>query len=482
MNEATIIYPHQLFEVHPAVCGGRRIYLIEESLLLTYNPIHRQKLLFHLDTLDYYESLLRKKGYEVIRLSVNTFRTTESVFSKIKNDGIDIVHIVDTTDDYLETAITYSGLKRIWYESSLFILPKEEAVGRFIKSGKLMAHFYKQLRIDKNILITKEKKPVGGEWSFDKENRKAIPKHVSPPNDITVTPISDTDQQRVATIPSEQYGEIGRWLPITHEAAAAYLQEFLENRFAHFGDYEDAIHTNHNRLWHSTISPLLNIGLLTPQQVLDEVLAYANNHTIPINSLEGFVRQVLGWREFIRASYECDGRVMRTSNFFGHTRQLPTSFWTGTTTLLPIDHTIATSLRTGYAHHIERLMVMGNGLLLLGIHPDEIYRWFMGMYVDAYDWVMVPNVYGMSQFADGGSFATKPYISGANYLRKMSNYPSGDWEEIWTALYWKFIAKNKEVFLRNHRLSMMPRLLEKMSNEKREHYFMVADHFLKNLD
>ncbi len=478
MSEATIIYPHQLFKHHPAIKKGRHIYLVEESLILTFNPIHRQKILFHLDTLDTYEETLRKQKYDVTRLSITDYSTTGGVFKKIKNDGCSTIHVVDTTDDYLEKAIITSGLSRIWYESPLFILSKTEAVKRFQRSNRFMSRFYKQLRIDTQVLVTKDHQPVGGTWSFDVENRKAIPKHLFLPTDITVTTVNAADATRVAEVGGEQYGELGRWLPRSHKAAEAYLQEFFQNRFAQFGDYEDAIHIDHTRLWHGALSPLLNVGLLTAQQVLDEALAYAAVHAVPINSLEGFVRQILGWREFIRASYECDGHTMRTKNFFNHTRLLPAPFWTGTTGLLPFDHTITTALSTGYTHHIERLMVMGSGMLLIGIQPTEVYRWFMGMYVDAYDWVMVPNVYGMSQFADGGSFATKPYISGANYLKKMSNYPKGDWEETWTALYWNFIHSHSDVFLKNHRLSMMPRLWQNMSTEKRRKYIAKAATFL----
>jgi deoxyribodipyrimidine photolyase-related protein len=225
----------------------------------------------------------------------------------------------------------------------------------------------------------------------------------------------------------------------------------------------------------------LNIGLLTPRYVIDTTLAYAATHNVPIASLEGFVRQIIGWREFIRASYEVDGRMMRGKNFFLHTRTLTPKWWQGTTGIVPLDTMIGRALAYGYTHHIERLMVAGNLMLLSGLHPDEVYRWFMGLYIDAYDWVMVPNVYGMSQFADGGSFATKPYISGAAYIKKMSNYPKGDWEAIWTALYWNFIATHKNVFLQNHRLSMMPRLLEKMTKETRTGHENLATTWLESL-
>jgi deoxyribodipyrimidine photolyase-related protein len=169
---------------------------------------------------------------------------------------------------------------------------------------------------------------------------------------------------------------------------------------------------------------------------------------------------------------------MRQKNFFQHSRQIPKAYWTGDTGLLPVDAAISTALTYGYNHHIDRLMVMGNIFLLTQTNPQAVYQWFMGMYIDAYDWVMVPNVYGMSQFADGGSFATKPYISGANYLRKMSDYPAGDWENTWTALYWNFIHTHQEFFKQNHRLSMMPRLLEKMESVKKQQHFTRAQSYL----
>jgi deoxyribodipyrimidine photolyase-related protein len=344
-----------------------------------------------------------------------------------------------------------------------------------------MANFYKKLRQDTGILMDGEE-PVGGAWSFDSENRQKLPQSLPLPADITPYPSTPEYEAAAAwamQVPAEQYGEAALYLPVTHKEAADYLADFLVERLAQFGPYEDAITTEQTRLFHSILSPLLNIGLLTPRQVVDTTLAYATEHDVSIASLEGFIRQIIGWREFIRASYEVDGRRMRTKNFFNHTRKLPTTWWNGTTGILPLDTTIARARQFGYTHHIERLMVAGNLMLLSGIHPAEAYRWFMGMYIDAYDWVMVPNVYGMSQFADGGSFATKPYISGAAYIKKMSNYPKGDWEAMWTALYWHFIATHQSVFLKNHRLSMMPRLLEKMSKDAYDAHMRLASDWLK---
>jgi deoxyribodipyrimidine photolyase-related protein len=482
MLEATVIYPHQLFPEHPALKPGRRVYLVEEQLLLTYNPIHIQKLILHKLTLDAYQEYLISAGYSVTRLTLAEYQNAQAIFVKLQTDAIATIHVVDTTDTYLEAALANSNLERIWYESPLFLLPKNEAIDRYSKSKQHMARFYKQLRIDKQILITDSNEPIGGQWSFDEDNRKKIPKHTVLPIDITVKNGAAVDEAAAwaRLLNAEIYGEPGCWLPTTHTEAKAYLQNFLQERFAEFGTYEDAMHSDNVRLWHSTLSPLLNIGLLTPRYVLDTALSYAKEHKTPLNSLEGFIRQILGWREFIRASYERDGSTMRQQNFFAHIKKIPPSFWDGTTNIFPVDDVINKALQYGYNHHIERLMVLGNIMLLSQYSPHEVYRWFMGMYIDSYDWVMVPNVYGMSQFADGGSFATKPYISGSNYIKKMSHYPAGDWEELWTALYWNFISTHKEFFSTNHRLSMMPRLLEKMDSQKRNQYLSVAaDHLNK---
>lgn len=486
MSEATLIYPHQLFLEHPALAKERPVYLVEEPLFFTEFPTHTQKLLLHRLSMKAYEQRLIERGYTVTYISATEVKTTEEVFVHIARDGITTLHCVDTTDYWLEKRIekvaqthSYTFMR---YESPLFMLAKADAVLRYKKSRKHMARFYKQLRIDTGILMHGIE-PEGGEWSFDEDNRKKVPKHTVLPVDILPLHAPELDEARVwlSKLSVERYGDDMVWVPWTHEAAQAYLHAFLTDRFAHFGDFEDAIMEGHTRLFHSTLSPLLNIGLLTPREVVDAAILYGHDHAVPLNNIEGFVRQIIGWREFIRASYECDGTSMRRSNFWNNSGKLPETFWKGTTGIVPIDSAITRALRFGYTHHIERLMVLGSFMLLSTIHPDEVYRWFMAMYVDAYDWVMVPNVYGMSQFADGGSFATKPYISGSNYLMKMSDYPKGEWEELWTALYWNFIAQHEKFFAGNHRLSMMPRMLALMDIEKRTRYHEVASAYLKRV-
>lgn len=485
MKEATLIYPHQLFVAHLALTKDRPVYLIEEPLFFTEFPIHRQKLLLHRLSMQAYYKNLKEAGYTVTYLEVTEVKSTSGVFKQLKRDNITAVHVADVTDCWLTKRIQENcaeeGIAVQWYESALFLLPKDEAVDRYKASKKYLTKFYQRLRIDKNILVTETKEPIEGQWSFDAENRQKLPKDIDLPSDPHSFENDDVHDAKkwLDTLKGEMYGEVQQWIPYTHEASLAWFKTFLRERFENFGAYEDALSTSHTLLFHSALSPLLNIGLLTPKYVIDETIKYAKIHKISFNSLEGFIRQILGWREFIRAAYECDGSTMRSKNFWNHTKALPKKFWTAKTGLLPVDTAIKSALTYGYNHHIERLMVLGNVMLLSQIDPDEVYEWFMAMYVDAYDWVMVPNVYGMSQFADGGLFATKPYISGSNYIKKMSSYPKGEWEEIWTALYWNFIATHQIFFLKNHRLSMMPRLLAKMDQAKKDYHLATAKAYLE---
>ena len=269
--------------------------------------------------------------------------------------------------------------------------------------------------------------------------------------------------------------------PTTFLEAEQWLEIFLKDRFKLFGDYEDALVNNNHQLYHSLLSPLMNVGLLTPKHVIDQALKFADKHQIPINSVEGFVRQIIGWREFMNMVYFQIGNEQRTRNFWNFKRKLPASFWDGTTGIEPIDVIIKEILKTGYCHHIERLMVLGNFMLLCEFDPDDVYRWFMEMFIDSYDWVMVPNVYGMSQYADGGLTTTKPYVSGSNYIIKMSNYKKGEWSEIWDSLFWRFMDVHRTVMGKNMRIGMLIKSFDKMPQEKRERYYEVSDKFFANL-
>ena len=206
------------------------------------------------------------------------------------------------------------------------------------------------------------------------------------------------------------------------------------------------------------------------------------NFNTPLNSVEGFIRQIIGWREFIRGVYVCKGTEERNKNYWNFKRKIPKSFYDGSTGIDPVDDTIIKVKNTGYGNHIERLMILGNFMLLCEFDPNEVYRWFMEVFIDSYDWVMVPNVYGMSQFADGGLMSTKPYISSSNYIIKMSDYKKGSWSEIWDGLFWTFMDKQREFFKTNPRMRMLISSFDKMNPIKKEKLLVDADNFLNNLD
>ena len=269
--------------------------------------------------------------------------------------------------------------------------------------------------------------------------------------------------------------------PVTFEDANRWFEDFLVNRLAFFGRFEDAIHRDEPVLFHAAVSPLLNIGLLTPRDVVDATLEYASDHEVPVESLEGFIRQVIGWREFVRAVYLQAGDRERASNILGLDRPVPPCFWDASTGLEPVDATIRRVLATGYCHHIERLMVLGNIMLLAGFHPGRVCDWFSELFIDAYDWVMVPNVYGMSQFADGGMMSTKPYISGSRYILKMGNYPRGPWCDLWDALYWRFLYVHRDLLAQNPRMAPFTGYIVRMQEDKREQLLQRAEQYLVSI-
>ena len=475
--EVTLIYPHQLFAQHPAIAKGRSIHLIEEPLFFGTDVrwpamMHRQKLMLHRASMKAYEAELMAQGH---RVSYVEFSDSLK-FPK----GTTQLHLVDPVDDVLMKRIRKLGPELVIHESPNFLTPRgflETQIGS--KKKPFMAKFYEAQRKRMNLLLERDGSPVGGKWSFDTENRAKLPKKHVPPME-PICPANAFTREAAAYVEKHFPDNPGstrnfRW-PVTRADAEVWLDRFIEERMEHFGIYEDAISTEFAYLHHSAITPALNIGLLDPQDVIDRVMA--KRKKIPMNSLEGFIRQVIGWREFMRGIYQFRGVEIRTRNFWNFDRPLPASLYDGTTGIPPVDRVIRQLLTDGYCHHIERLMVLGNFMLLCRFRPDDVYRWFMEMFVDSYDWVMVPNVYGMSQFADGGTFTTKPYLSGSNYILKMSDESKGPWCEVWDGLFWTFIGDHAEFFLRNPRLSMMVRTWEKMPDAKKNAHRKAAEGFL----
>lgn len=441
--------------------------------------------------MQFYKDELAKKSTAVNY--IEAFDKSSDIRSLIKHfssQKITTIHFCEVADDWLNKRIVTACIKYNIeikkYRSPNFLNSPEEADAYFDKKKTyFQTPFYIEQRKQRQLLIEVNNEPAGGKWTFDTDNRKKYPAGLQPPalRLPTGNKYVAAAMQYVNENFKENYGSTANFIyPVTFKDAENWLSDFLKNRLHDFGIYEDALVAKEKYLNHSVLTPALNVGLLHPQQIIDATLQYANENNIPLNSLEGFIRQIIGWREFIKIVYTREGVRQRTKNYWGFKRKIPASFWAGSTGIEPIDSTIKKVLETGYCHHIERLMVLGNFMLLCEFDPDEVYRWFMELFIDSYDWVMVPNVYGMTQFADGGLMTTKPYISGSNYLLKMSDYKKGDWCNVWDGLFWRFMHVHRDFFLKNPRLGMLVKTFDKMPASKQQAHMAAAENFLQRLD
>jgi deoxyribodipyrimidine photolyase-related protein len=485
-HSAAIVYPHQLWQHNPAVESSKIVVLVEDPLFWKQYQFHAQKLILHRASMTEFLQHCEKSGKTVRRVESRMMADSQDIGQILKARKIRKAVCVEPTDNWLRKCVSAgcqaANIQIEWLPDPSFLTPTD--VMRQWADQRTHYHFtdfYVQQRKRLNVLIDDKGKPIGGKWTFDTENRKRLPKgHAVPP--------LKPPNQRASVIEAKEYvakefptapGCVEDFCyPVTHEQTAVWLDEFIDQRLPSFGDFEDAISQEETFLFHSVLTPMLNIGLVTPQQILDRVIE--KGREVPLNSLEGFLRQIIGWREFIRLVYIHAGSRQRTTNAWNLTRDLPKSFYTGTTGIVPFDHCVRRTWKHAYCHHIERLMILGNFMLLCDIHPDAVYRWFMELFIDAYDWVMVPNVYGMSQHADGGLMTTKPYISGSSYVLKMSNFPKGEWCEVWDALYWRFIDREREFFSANPRMRVMVGQLDRMG-DKLDNHRRIAERFLETL-
>lgn len=484
--QAALVYPHQLFPNHPALAGVELVFLVEDPLFFKQFGFHSQKLLLHRLSLTEYAERLGDDGLKSHIIPAGQLEHSGDVAVILKRAGVSQVQLVEPCDDWLLQRLSHSlsqqkiRLKLI--EDPDFLTPLSE-FAPFAEGKKrwYFSDFYVAQRRRLKLLLEEDGKPTGGKWSFDPANRKKLPKGTQVPS-VNWPAQSKSLQKTARALRHEFPGACGHGshfcYPTNSVQARHCLQDFLENRFIHFGDYEDAIEPDSGILFHSLLTPALNIGLLSPREVVQAAMEYSDR--VPLNSLEGFIRQVIGWREYMRGVYLHLGRQQRTSNFWQHQRPMPFAFYDGSTGIDPVDTVIQRVRQTAYCHHIERLMVLGNFMLLCEISPTAIYQWFMELFIDAYDWVMVPNVYGMSQFADGGLITTKPYISGSAYILKMSNFRRGAWCEVWDALYWRFIDRHRDVFGANPRMSMMAAQCKRMGEKLNQHH-RIAEDFLSRL-
>lgn len=487
-QKLALIPGHCLFPDHSSLEIDEKtiVYMAEDEGLCTHFKYHKQKLVLFLSAMrSHADRISQEHDLHYIKIDEGSGKSySEKLSDLLKKSRVKEIVTYVLEDEFfrreIEQLCDSLGIELTQKDSPAFLYSVEE-FGEYLDSHKPFMHtWYKQQRKKYKILMDGSE-PVNGKWSFDEDNRKKLPKNTDLP---TVAEWKYTEHTKeVIDIVEDMFpdhpGKANEFnWPTTREQALECLDLFLEERFEDFGPYEDAFEPDQTFLFHSTLSPLINCGILTPQEVIDKALEHAHKHETHYPSLEGFVRQIMGWREFIRGCYH---HLDFKKNFFEHKRKLKSCWYDATTGLSPVDDSIKKAVRYAYTHHIERLMILGNTMLLCGIDPNEVNKWFMEMYIDSSDWVMVPNVFGMSQFADGGSFATKPYIAGSNYLLKMSHYRKGEWCEIMDGLYWNFIDTHKEVFAKNQRMSMMVKMLEKLDPERKERIFQKAADFIESV-
>ena len=486
-----IVLGNQLFpiaEVH--LLAPDAVFMAEDFGLCTYVRHHQQKIVLFLAAMRSYRDELQGAGFDVHyhELDTDAEETYESLLNKaVEASGCSRLMHFEIEDKAMEARIVNyaasTDMPRTAIESPMFLCGRER-FSDFADGRKTlrMAEFYKRERIRQELLLDADGEPTGGRWSFDEDNRRKLPKTLEPPavswpeRSDHVEDVIDVVMRNFPDHPGK--ADEFRW-PTTRAQALTWLEQFLDERLTDFGPYEDAISTRSDTVFHSALSPMLNMGLLTPEELITEVVERGKAHDIPLQSLEGFVRQVIGWREFVRGVYRLHSERQDESNFFDHHRELDEAWYTGETGIPPLDDTIRTALKLGWTHHIPRLMIAANLMTLCEIRPQSAHLWFMEMYVDSSEWVMGPNVYGMGLFSDGGIFATKPYICGSNYLRKMSDYGKGEWCDVVDGLYWRFIDKHRDFFAGNPRLALMPRALDRQSPERIDRIFALANDFIE---
>ena len=488
-----VILGNQLFD--PKILdniGCNHVFMAEDFNLCTYQKHHKLKIYLFLCSMREYKDELKSKGIHVSYNELQNSNATKDyaklLIDYVKEKNIDEINFFEIEDKFFEEYIIKElekeSLKILFHPSPMFMFTRDEFEtinGR--KNIFRLANFYKVGRKKFNILVDQDLEPVGGKWSFDEENRKKIPDKTIIPRLLKpkLSKYHSSITKLIEDFFPHHNGNLKNvWFPVKRKDVEMHLNKFLEERFLNFGVYEDAMREGENFLFHSCISPFLNIGLITPDSVIKKILQLYNKKTIPLNSVEGYIRQILGWREFIRGIYQLKSDEQENKNFWKHNRYLCESWYDGSTGIIPLDDCIKSAINDGYSHHIPRLMVISNLMNMCEINPKDIYKWFMEMYIDSSDWVMVPNVFGMATFSDGGLMSTKPYTCSSNYILKMSNYKKGPWCEIVDGLYWRFIDKHRSFYKSNPRLSFQIKMLDKMDVNRKSKIFDRAEYFLLN--
>lgn len=479
--------------------------MMEIGQELTYTTHHIQKVVAFFLAMRKFSDHLKEQGHQVTYLKLddpgNTQNLEKNIRLLIEKEGFEKFEFQLPDEWRLDEQLTKLAVQ-LPVEAESFstehFLTSRDELSRFFEGKKqlLMESFYRMMR-QKHDVLMEHGDPVGGQWNFDHDNRKKMPKGTFVPAPMT---FDKGVSEIISLLDSKGVKTIGRidpdhfiW-PVTREESLELLAFFIDKCLPWFGAYQDAMTTEGWSLFHSRISFALNAKLLSPLEVIQRVASKwrADPDYAPLSAVEGFIRQILGWREYMRGIYWKYMPAYAQKNFFGHERKLPSWFWNGKTRMKCLAHSIGQSLDHAYAHHIQRLMVTGNFALLAGIDPDEVDQWYLGIYIDAIEWVEITNTRGMSQFADGGIVATKPYVASANYMHKMGHYCSGcayDHKKKTgqdacplNSLYWDFIERNRNKLSKNPRMSMMYRLWDKNSPENQNLVLEQAAYYMNHLE
>lgn len=478
------------------------ILMVEVDEETTYVRHHRAKITYILSAMRHHADHLRADGWRVDYVTLdgpeNSGSFTGELARAIERHHPALIRVTEA-GEWRVKAMLDSWTDR--FDAPVEIVPDT----RFLAShdefeawaeGRKqlrMEYFYRDMR-RKSALLMDGDKPVGGQWNFDSENRKPAKTGSSIPKPLHFAP--DAITREVLDMVEARFGDhLGHTaqfgFAVTHDDALKQQAHFLDHALPLFGDYQDAMLTGEPFLWHSILSPYINSGLLDPLELCRDVEARYRAGKVPLNAAEGFIRQIIGWREYVRGIYWFAGPDYVNRNELGATRDLPSFYWTGETDMHCLREAIGQTLEHAYAHHIQRLMITGNFALIAGVDPRQVHEWYLAVYADAYEWVELPNTLGMSQFGDGGMLASKPYASSGAYINRMSNYCSSCRFDVkqrtgpdacpFNALYWDFIARNEGKLRGNPRMAMPYKNWERMSDTDKSALRASAGQFLETL-
>lgn len=494
-----LVFPNSLFKENQFINKNSQVHIIEHPVYFTDFNYHKMKLVLHRSSMKYYHDYIKNK-YKCKAKYYDFNYNLNNLFNKFKNKEVLMYDPVDhdVMKDIKKYVKKYK-IKLLVKETPLFITGLTD-LQKYAKSKYQYLHsdFYKFQRKKHNILMTKQNKPLKGKWSFDVKNRLSFPKNFKNNYKPKVKSNKYINEAKkyVKKHFNDNPGSDNLYIPIDHKGAQDHFKLFIKTRFKCFGPYQDAVHSDIPFGCHAVISPFLNIGLLTPKFVIEYSEKYGKKYKVPIQSTEGFIRQIIGWREIQRLVYMFNMKDMKNKNHFKHRRKLNEDIWyygEGSTGFSVMDDMITKAIDNAYLHHIERLMYVGNFMLITQTNPKDVFEWFMTMFFDAYNWVMYGNVYAMSQFSTGKLMMTRPYFSSSNYIAKMSNYKKNknkypklklsgkeyEWFEVWDAIYYNFISYNKKEFSKNYAIAAQVRHWNKKSNSEKKEIKQIASSYMK---